>query len=62
MRCNKVFVNNNKLERFDFDIKKTLKAYRKVEDTELGILLINHNSNNNLDFDFHFVFLPEGIE
>ena len=32
MRRDRVSVNDSKLRGFDFDLEKTLKAYRKIED------------------------------
>lgn len=52
----KVNINDSKLRGFDFDLEKILKAHRKIEDTELGLLLGNHNGNNNMDSNLCFVF------
>lgn len=51
-----VNVNNNKVKEFNFDLKKILKTYRKIENIELKLLLRNYNSNDSLNSNFLSIF------
>lgn len=54
--CDIVHVNNSELKELDYDLKKTLKAYREVENMELRLLFSNYNGNNNSNSNFYFFF------
>lgn len=56
LRCDRVGVNDSKLEGFDLDLEKILEAHREIENIKLRLLLGNHDGNDNLDSDFYSVF------
>lgn len=45
------------MEKFDLELEKTSKVYRRIKDAKWRLLLNNHNDNNNLDSDFFLSFV-----
>lgn len=53
---NRVSINGNKLKKFDINLKKISKAYKKIKDINLRLLLNNYDNNNNLNSNFYSIF------